>query len=143
MSVPTSPSLQAADFPEVRTVVAIKPNLMESLAMAGSAQDFQPRSALIVVSNQTEGNRIKALVKPPSRVLVSSPRGRYGAGITADHGCRISVAEGNFLRRQPFFSIAHRPRKYHCRDFFGQRRRCGDRSEFCWNRSTAASEGRR
>jgi len=59
-------------FPEVRTVVAIKPDLMESLAMAGSAQDFQPRSALIVVPNEADGNRIRALVKPPSRVLVRS-----------------------------------------------------------------------
>lgn len=62
-------------FPEVRTIVAIKPNLMESLAMAGSAQDFQPRSALIVVSDQAEGNRIRALAQPPSRVLVSSVAG--------------------------------------------------------------------
>ena len=57
-------------FPEVRTVVAIKPNLAESLAMAGSAQDFQPRSALIVVADANEGNRIRALVKAPSRVQV-------------------------------------------------------------------------
>jgi pimeloyl-ACP methyl ester carboxylesterase len=62
-------------FPEVRTVVAIRPNLTESLAMAGSAQDFQPRSALIVVADEAEGNRIKALVKPPSRVLVRSVAG--------------------------------------------------------------------
>jgi pimeloyl-ACP methyl ester carboxylesterase len=69
-------------FPEVRTVVAIKPNLMESLAMAGSAQDFQPRSALIVVPNETEGNRIRALVKPPSRVLVSSVAGGTAQAVT-------------------------------------------------------------
>jgi hypothetical protein len=43
--------------------------------MAGSAQDFQPRSALIVVANEAEGNRIKALVMPPSRVLVRSDAG--------------------------------------------------------------------
>jgi pimeloyl-ACP methyl ester carboxylesterase len=58
-------------FPEVRTVVAIKPNLNESLAMAGSAQDFQPRSALVVINNEAEGNRIRSLVRPPSRVLLS------------------------------------------------------------------------
>ncbi len=57
-------------FPEVRTVVAVKPNLTESLAMAGSAQDFKPKSALIVVADEAEGNRIKALVTAPSRVLV-------------------------------------------------------------------------
>ena len=57
-------------FPEVRTVIAVNPNLTESLAMAGSAQDFEPKSALIVVSDQGEGNRINNLVKPPARVQV-------------------------------------------------------------------------
>ncbi len=62
--------IASGKFPEVRTVVAIRPNLNESLALAGSAQDFQPKSALIAVSDEAEGNRIKALVKPPSRILV-------------------------------------------------------------------------
>jgi pimeloyl-ACP methyl ester carboxylesterase len=62
-------------FPEVRTVVAIKPNLNESLALAGSAQDFQPRSTLIVAADQSEGDRIKGMVKAPSRVLVASHPG--------------------------------------------------------------------
>jgi pimeloyl-ACP methyl ester carboxylesterase len=57
-------------FPEIRTVVAIKPNLTESLAMAGSAQDFKPKTALIVVADEAEGNRIKAVVTAPSRVQV-------------------------------------------------------------------------
>ena len=58
-------------FGEVKTVVAIKPNLDESLALAGSAQDFQPRSSLMVVASAAEGDRIKAAaVKAPSRVLV-------------------------------------------------------------------------
>lgn len=52
-------------FPEVRTVVAINPKLSESLALAGSAQDFTPRSALIFTADQAEGNRIRALVKDP------------------------------------------------------------------------------
>jgi pimeloyl-ACP methyl ester carboxylesterase len=69
-------------FPEVRTVVAIKPNLAESLAMAGSALDFQPRSALIVLADQAEGDRIKNLVKPPSRVLVSSVAGGTAQSVT-------------------------------------------------------------
>jgi pimeloyl-ACP methyl ester carboxylesterase len=59
-------------YSEVRTVVAIKPNLDESLALAGSAQDFQPRSALIIASSQAEGDRIRAMVKLPARVLVAS-----------------------------------------------------------------------
>jgi len=65
-------------FQEVRTAVAIKPNLQESLSMAGSAQDFMPRSALIVVSSQSEGDRLKAAVKAPSRVLVVSHNGGTG-----------------------------------------------------------------
>jgi pimeloyl-ACP methyl ester carboxylesterase len=59
-------------FPEVRTVVAIKPSLDESLALAGSAQDFQPRSALIVESSQSEADRLKTIVRQPSRVLIAS-----------------------------------------------------------------------
>ena len=62
-------------FQEVRTVVAIKPNLDESLALAGSAQDFQPRSTLIVVGTQAEADRFKATAKTPSRVLVSPQTG--------------------------------------------------------------------
>src|SRR5207247_10429101 len=70
-------------FSEVRTAVAIKPNLDESLALAGSAQDFQPRSTLIVVSSAAEGDRFKAVVKAPSRVLVS-PHTGGAAQWTAD-----------------------------------------------------------
>ena len=62
-------------FQEVRTVVAIKPNLDESLALAGSAQDFQPRSSLIVVPSQAEADRFKSAVKTPSRVMVSAQSG--------------------------------------------------------------------
>ena len=73
--------IASGKFPEVRTVVAIKPNLMESLAMAGSAQDFQPRSALIIHPDDAEGNRIKALVRAPSRVLVASVAGGTGSWV--------------------------------------------------------------
>ena len=82
-------------FPEVRTVVAIKPNLTESLAMAGSAQDFQPRSALIVVGDQAEGNRINALVRAPSRVLVGSVQGGATQSIA---GKAVSDAVFQWLR---------------------------------------------
>jgi len=67
--------IASGGFSEVRTVVAIKPNLEESLALAGSAQDFQPRSALIVVSGQAEGDRIRTMVKLPARVVVASNSG--------------------------------------------------------------------
>jgi len=56
-------------FQEIKTAVAIKPNLDESLALAGSAQDFQPRSTLIVVPTAAEGDRFKVVVKNP-RILV-------------------------------------------------------------------------
>jgi pimeloyl-ACP methyl ester carboxylesterase len=56
-------------FREVRTVVAIKPNLMESQYLAGSAQDFQPRSALIIVPDAASGNQIANDVTKPSRVV--------------------------------------------------------------------------
>jgi pimeloyl-ACP methyl ester carboxylesterase len=87
--------ISSGRFPEVRTVVAIKPNLMESLALAGSAQDFHPRSALIVVPNETEGNRIRALVQPPSRILVSSVTGDT-AQASADS--QIAAAVFQWLR---------------------------------------------
>lgn len=67
--------ISSGRFEEVRTAVAIKPNLDEALALAGSAQDFQPRSTLVVVSTQAEGDRIKALVKAPSRVVVAPHTG--------------------------------------------------------------------
>jgi len=62
--------ISSGRFPEVRTVVAIQPKLSESLAMAGSAQDFKPKSALIIVADEAEGNRVKAAVANPSRVQV-------------------------------------------------------------------------
>ena len=68
-------------FPEVRTVVAIKPNVDESLALAGSAQDFQPRSALIVATNPAEADRVRGLVKQPARALALSHSGGTGEWI--------------------------------------------------------------
>src|SRR5262249_54035236 len=62
-------------FSEVRTLVAIKPNLDEALALAGSAQDFQPKSSLIVVANETEGARFRGGVKNRVRIVVSPQSG--------------------------------------------------------------------
>jgi pimeloyl-ACP methyl ester carboxylesterase len=62
--------IAAGRFSEVRTVVAVKPNAAESLAMAGSAQDFTPRSALIV-ADQTETSRIQPYVRNPLRTLAA------------------------------------------------------------------------
>jgi len=77
-------------FQEVRTVVALKPNLDESLALAGSAQDFQPRSSLIVVATQAEADRFKASVKAPSRFLIS-PHTGGSAQWSADKQVRDAI----------------------------------------------------
>jgi dienelactone hydrolase len=62
-------------FQEVRTVVALKPNFDESLALAGSAQDFQPRSSLIIAATAADGDRLKASVRGTSRLLMTSLSG--------------------------------------------------------------------
>lgn len=67
--------IASGQYPEVRTVVAINPSLQESLALAGSAQDFHPRSSLIITSNQAEADRLKAGVIQPSRVVIASHSG--------------------------------------------------------------------
>lgn len=67
--------IASGKFPEVRTVVALKPNLNESHALAGSAQDFTPRSVLIVVNDQTEGDRIRQSVQAPVRLVTTSAAG--------------------------------------------------------------------
>ena len=74
-------ALIAGKFPEVRTIVALKPTLSESLALAGSAQDFMPHSALILTSDEAEGNRVKAMVKDPSRVQAIAITGGTGQWI--------------------------------------------------------------
>jgi pimeloyl-ACP methyl ester carboxylesterase len=73
--------LASGRFPEVRTVVALKPNLAESHALAGSAQDFTPRSALIVVNDEAEGHRIRSGVQNPARVLTTPISGGSSAWI--------------------------------------------------------------
>ena len=56
-------------FSEVQTVVAIDPDMGEALSMSGSAQDFTPRSALLMVNDQAVGNRIRDYVSGPSRIV--------------------------------------------------------------------------
>jgi pimeloyl-ACP methyl ester carboxylesterase len=61
--------VSSGKFGEVRTIVAVKPNLSEALEMAGSAQDFRPRSALIVTETAAEGEALKGRIKEPVRLL--------------------------------------------------------------------------
>jgi pimeloyl-ACP methyl ester carboxylesterase len=56
-------------FSEVRSVIAIKPVLKEAMEMAGSAQDFHPRSALVVAADAAEANQIRTYSKDPFRVI--------------------------------------------------------------------------
>jgi hypothetical protein len=56
-------------------VVAIKPNVKEALEMAGSAQDFRPRSALVITMDAAEADAAKPYVKEPFRVLAQPVAG--------------------------------------------------------------------
>ena len=77
--------IASGQYPEVRTVVAINPSLQESLALAGSAQDFHPRSSLIIASNQAEADRLKAGVIQPSRVVIASHAGGTAQWLADKH----------------------------------------------------------
>jgi pimeloyl-ACP methyl ester carboxylesterase len=67
--------ISSGKFKEVRTVVAVNPNLKESLELAGSAQDFRPRSALVVAESANSVELIKTYVKDPFRVLTQPVAG--------------------------------------------------------------------
>jgi pimeloyl-ACP methyl ester carboxylesterase len=67
--------LSSGKFKEVRTVVAVNPSLPESLEIAGSAQDFRPRSALVVAANAAAGEPVKTHVREPYRLLTQPVAG--------------------------------------------------------------------
>jgi len=67
--------ISSGRFSEVRTVVAVKPVLKEALEMAGSAQDFHPRSALVIAADAAESNQIKTYSKDPFRVVTQPVAG--------------------------------------------------------------------
>jgi pimeloyl-ACP methyl ester carboxylesterase len=62
-------------FREVRTVVAVNPNPNESLSMAGSSQDFVPRSAMVVTETAAQSDALKPYVKAPFRSLIQPVSG--------------------------------------------------------------------
>jgi pimeloyl-ACP methyl ester carboxylesterase len=82
--------IASGKFPEVRTVVAINPNLTESLSMAGSAQDFTPKSALLIVTEQAPGDRLRTYVAEPVRVL-TAPSVRGTAQSVADRAVTEAI----------------------------------------------------
>ena len=63
-------------YPEVRTVVAVNPQLSESLGLAGSAQDFMPRSALIVTTNEAEAAKFKPVLRQPYSIVALDTHGK-------------------------------------------------------------------
>lgn len=67
--------IASGKYREVRTVIAVNPNLREGQEMAGSAQDYKPHSALILSSNDTEGNSVKNAVLAPTQVRVITQAG--------------------------------------------------------------------
>jgi pimeloyl-ACP methyl ester carboxylesterase len=66
-------------FPEVRTVVALDPKFSESLALAGSAQDFTPRSALIFAPDQAEAKKFEPVLKQPYDIQTKGVAGGTAA----------------------------------------------------------------
>jgi pimeloyl-ACP methyl ester carboxylesterase len=62
--------IASGKYQQVKTVVAVNPNLMEGQELAGSAQDYRPHSALIVTLTEAEGNTLKAAVQPPVQIRV-------------------------------------------------------------------------
>lgn len=67
--------ISSGKFAEVRTIVAVNPKIAEALQMAGSAQDFHPRSALIVTASAAESDPIKPYIKEPFRLLTQPVTG--------------------------------------------------------------------
>jgi pimeloyl-ACP methyl ester carboxylesterase len=67
--------IASGKFQQVRTVVAVNPNLLEGQEMAGSAQDYKPRSALIFSLTEAEGNTLKAVVQTPVQVRILAQAG--------------------------------------------------------------------
>jgi len=67
--------IASGKYQQVRTVVAVNPNLNEGQELAGSAQDYKPRSALIFTLTETEGDKLKAAVQTPVQVRVVAQAG--------------------------------------------------------------------
>jgi len=68
-------------FPEVRTVIALNPKFSESLALAGSAQDFTPHAALIITTDAAESSKFQAVLRQPYLTETENIRGGTSAWI--------------------------------------------------------------
>jgi len=62
--------IASGKYRQVKTVVAVNPNLTEGQQLAGGAQDYKPRSALILALNDSDGNAVKNAVQTPVQIRV-------------------------------------------------------------------------
>jgi pimeloyl-ACP methyl ester carboxylesterase len=67
--------IASGKFSQIRTVVAVNPSLREGQEMAGGAQDYNPRSALIFVTSEAQGSSLKDGVQSPVKVQVLNQTG--------------------------------------------------------------------
>lgn len=67
--------IAAGRYSNVATAVAIDPHLDEALSMAGTAQEFRPRSALLVTRDQATADAVRRYVTGPAAVLEVEPGG--------------------------------------------------------------------
>ncbi len=65
--------MAGGQFGEVASVIALNPNLDEALSLAGTAREFAPRAAYIVVEESETGERVREYVTGPSRLRVLDP----------------------------------------------------------------------
>ncbi len=75
--------IAAGRFPEVGTAVAINPVLDEALAMAGTAREFSPRMAHLIVTDRETGQAVREFITGASHITVSSAEGGTFASLAA------------------------------------------------------------
>jgi pimeloyl-ACP methyl ester carboxylesterase len=74
--------IAASRFPEVHTAVALDPILEEALAMTGTAREFTPKMAHLIVSDREAGQQIREFVVGASRVTTLTASGPTAAWLT-------------------------------------------------------------
>ena len=91
--------ISSGKFREVRTIVAVNPNLKESLELAGSAQDFHPHSALRCSRECGGWGPDQALRQGSLSFTDATGNRRHGRIVSKQSadGRRLSMAEGNVL----------------------------------------------
>ena len=73
----------AGRFSEVGTAVAIHPVLDEALSLAGTAREFSPRMAHLIVPDRETGQGVREFITGASRITIRSAEGGTGAALAA------------------------------------------------------------